>query len=187
MMNKIYLASKSPRRRELLKRLGVAFETIAVDIDETWDGKELPGDFVKRLALDKARAGRKKTNNIAPVLAADTEVVLDGKLLGKPENRQAAVRMLRSLSGRGHEVYSAVALIGATEKVALNISRLTFKPLTAAQCEAYSDTNEPYDKAGGYGIQGKAAAFINRLEGSYSGVMGLPLHETAQLLKLVKN
>ena len=117
------------------------------------------------------------------MLAADTEVVLDGALLGKPANRDAAIKMLMALSGRTHEVYSAVALIDATEHVTLNINRVSFKPLTVDECEDYCDTDEPYDKAGGYGIQGRAAAFVCRLEGSYSGVMGLPLYETAQLLK----
>ena len=186
-MNKIYLASRSPRRRQLLEQLHVEFEIVDVDIDETWDGKEPAEQFVTRLALEKARAGRQKTGNSAPVLAADTEVVLDGRLLGKPANRADAISMLQNLSGRGHEVYCAVALIDAKETTAISINRIRFRPLTVAECEAYCDTGEPYDKAGGYGIQGRAAAFVTRLEGSYSGVMGLPLFETAGLLKTQKN
>lgn len=184
-MNKIYLASRSPRRRELLQQLGVDFEVIDVEIDETWDEKEPPRRFIQRLALEKARAGREIINNVAPVLAADTEVILDGKLLGKPDNRDGAIDMLLTLSGRTHEVYSAVALIGQTENAVLSISRVSFKPLKKAECETYCDSGEPFDKAGGYGIQGGAAAFVSRLEGSYSGVMGLPLYETAELLKLL--
>ena len=186
MLNKIYLASRSPRRRQLLQRLNVEFEIIDVAIDETWDGKEAAVHFVTRLALEKARAGRQKTGATAPVLAADTEVVLDGRLLGKPANRDDAVAMLQSLSGRSHDVYCAVALIDATETTALNISRVGFRPLTLEECQAYCATGEPYDKAGGYGIQGPAAAFVTRLRGSYSGVMGLPLTETAELLEQIK-
>ncbi|MDP7228201.1 MAG: Maf family protein, partial [Alphaproteobacteria bacterium] len=116
-----------------------------------------------------------------------TEVVLDNQILGKPRNTEEAIAMLMSLSARTHEVYSAVALLDQHKQVLVNISQVTFKKLTAEECRVYSDTGEPLDKAGGYGIQGKAAAFINRLEGSYSGVMGLPLLETAKLIQSLRH
>ena len=120
------------------------------------------------------------------MLAADTEVVLDGNILGKPKDRAGAITMLQSLSGRTHEVYSAVALVHKTERALVNVSRVCFKPLGRQECETYCDTGEPFDKSGGYAIQGRAAAFIARLEGSYSGVMGLPLYETSELLKEIR-
>ena len=180
---KIYLASKSPRRRELLEQLDVEYETLDVDIDESWDGEEAAKDYVTRLALEKAEAGREMIENKYPVLAADTEVVIDNEILGKPKDREAAIAMLQKLSGRVHQVYSAVALLGEEEEIKLNVNQVSFKPLTLEECETYCDTEEPFGKAGSYAIQGKAATFISRLEGSYSGVMGLPLFETSQLLK----
>jgi septum formation protein len=179
----LYLASKSPRRRRLLDQIGVPYETLDVDIDESWDGAEDPAGHVRRLALEKARAGRLACGGAAPVLAADTGVVLDGRLLGKAGHRGEAMLMLRSLSGRSHEVYSAVALIDGEERLRTNRSRVCFKALSRAECEAYCDGGEPYGKAGGYAIQGRGAVFVSRLEGSYSGVMGLPLYETALLLE----
>lgn len=181
----LYLASKSPRRRELLQQLGVVFETLAVDIEEIWDGKESAREYVSRLALQKAKAGKAFAEKDWPILASDTEVVLEDLILGKPQSTEDAIDMLMSLSARTHEVYTAVALVHATEQIAVSINRVSFKELTAAQCRAYCDTGEPCDKAGGYAIQGQAAAFINRLEGSYSSVMGLPLTETAELLKSI--
>ena len=179
----LYLASKSPRRRQLLDQVGVAYETLDVDVDESWDGAEEPARHVQRLALEKARSGRRLAGDTAPVLAADTGVVLDGRLLGKAGNREEAMHMLQSLSGRSHEVYSAVALLQADEQLRLSRSRVCFRPLGDEECEAYCDSGEPYGKAGGYAIQGLAAVFVSRLEGSYSGVMGLPLYETTVLLK----
>ena len=179
---KVYLASKSPRRRELLDQLDVEYETLDVDVDETWDGKETAKDYVTRLALEKARAGKAIRQKDYPVLASDTEVVIDNEILGKPKDREAAIAMLQKLSGRVHQVYSAVALLGEEEEIKLNVNQVSFKPLTLEECETYCDTEEPFGKAGSYAIQGKAAAFICRLEGSYSGVMGLPLFETAELL-----
>lgn len=181
----IYLASKSPRRRQLLEQLGIAYQTVDVDIDETWDGREFAKDYVTRLALEKARAGRQQAERDLPVLAADTEVVLDDEILGKPEDQDEAIVMLQRLSGRTHLVYSAIALLDKNENTALCISRVDFKPLSLEECRAYCDTGEPFDKAGGYAIQGRAGAFISRLEGSYSGVMGLPLFETQRLLNTV--
>lgn len=181
----IYLASKSPRRRELLDQIGVRYEVISVDIDETWDGKTAAHIHVPMLALRKARAAHDSVSEKPhrPILAADTEVFLDDKPLGKPDNIDAAVNMLQQLSGRTHQVYSAVALIANLEYTALSISQVCFRPLSIDECRAYVETGEALDKAGGYGIQGRAAGFISELRGSYSGVMGLPLFETTGLLR----
>lgn len=178
----LFLASKSPRRRELLGQIGIPFQVLETDIDETWDGTGNINNFIVRLALDKARAGKRHTQPGDPVLAADTEVVIDGRILGKPRDSGHAVEMLQSLSGRTHQVLSAVALIGSVEESSLNISRVSFKVLTPEECRSYCNTGEPLGKAGAYAIQGRAAAFITRLEGSFSGVMGLPLSETRELL-----
>lgn len=181
----IYLASKSPRRRQLLDQLRVKYEVLDVEVAEHWDGKETPSDYVMRLALEKARAGKKVAPRPLPVLGADTEVVLDDCVLGKPADRNDAMRMLMSLSGRTHLVYSAVALIHEREEARVNVSHVTFRPLTGEECARYCNLDEPYDKAGAYAVQGGAAAFITGLEGSYSGVMGLPLDETAELLQAI--
>ncbi|MFT5131606.1 MAG: septum formation protein [Gammaproteobacteria bacterium] len=181
----LYLASKSPRRLALLRELGVKFETLAVDTDEIWDGKESARDYVTRLAIGKARAAKIMAENDWPILASDTEVVLDNQILGKPDNTEHAISILMSLSGRTHEVYTSLALVHETEQVSISVNQVSFKALTEDECRAYCDTGEPYDKAGAYGIQGRAAAFICKLEGSYSSVMGLPLSETAKLLKSI--
>lgn len=178
----LYLASKSPRRRELLKQIGVSFEVLDVDVDESIREGEPASEYVQRVALAKARAGHEKLAGAGPVLGADTAVVLDGRVLGKPADRTEALAMLKSLAGRSHEVFTAVALIHEQERVMLNRNLVCMGPLSESRAAAYCDGDEPWDKAGGYGIQGHAAAFINRLEGSYSGVMGLPLYETSQLL-----
>ena len=183
---KIYLASTSPRRKQLLEQIGIDFETIDIDIDETWDGREPAKTYVKRIALEKARAAKSKIQNNLPVLAADTSVVLDNLILGKAENKEDAINMLEQLSGRTHHVYTAVALITETEQVCLNISHVSFRPLSKSDILEYCETEEPLGKAGAYAIQGKAAAFIERLEGSYSGVMGLPLYELAKMLKTIR-
>jgi septum formation protein len=176
------LASASPRRRELLDQLGLNFRCQPVDVDETRRRGESPLDFVQRMALEKAQAGLAVSEGL-PALGADTVVVVGDEVLGKPRDRADAVRMLGMLSGRTHDVYTAVAL-AAGHDVALRLSdsRVGFRILNQAELEAYVATGEPMDKAGAYAIQGLAAAFIDRLEGSYSGVMGLPLFETAQLL-----
>lgn len=181
---KLYLASRSSRRRKLLEQLNITFDVIDIDIDETWDGIEPAKDYVQRLALGKARAARQKleAKEHLPVLAADTEVVLDDIVMGKPEDINDAIKMLGELSGRKHNVYSAVALIDKDELIKLNTSRVCFRPLSRKEIIAYCETGEPLGKAGAYAIQGQAAMFIERLEGSYSGVMGLPLYETAGLL-----
>jgi len=180
---KIYLASRSPRRQALLQQIGVEYEVINVRIDETWDQKELPKNYVSRLALAKARAGLSRINNNGHVLGADTAVVLDNLILGKATTKDEAIDMLQRLSGRTHEVLSAVAIINTKEHCLLNINKVSFRPLSAMEIEKYCDTGEPIGKAGGYAIQGKAAGFISYLEGSYSGVMGLPLCETRLLLE----
>ncbi len=179
---KIILASRSPRRRELLEQIGVEHEVIDIDINESWNENEMPEDYVCRIAIEKARAGKALLKKNIPVLAADTAVVLDGEILGKAENRNDAITMLTRLSGKTHEVLSAVTVINTQEQTKISISKVTFKSLSKKEIENYCNTDEPIGKAGGYAIQGKAAVFIERLEGSYSGVMGLPLFETQQLL-----
>jgi len=181
----LYLASASPRRRELLAQIGVSFQTLAVSVDEVRHHDETPELYVLRLALDKARAGRAQlpASDPRPVLGADTAVVIDGEVMGKPEDRDEGIAMLRRLSGATHHVYTGVALAGEQEATRLSVSAVTFRPLTLEECAGYWQTGEPADKAGGYAIQGRGGVFISRLEGSYSGVMGLPLFETAELIK----
>jgi septum formation protein len=186
----LYLASQSPRRLRLLEQLGVRFEPLAVEVDETWNSLEPVRDYVVRLAIEKARAGWRKISETKPlpVLGADTAVVLDDVILGKPSHRDEGMTMLARLSGRCHHVYTAMAMIlppGDKQQLRINLSRVHFRPLTTSDMEAYWATGEPLGKAGGYAIQGRAAAFIERIEGSYSGVMGLPLYETAELLSLI--
>lgn len=191
----IYLASKSQRRHELLRQLGVEFEELLLreapgrrrDIVEAPRKDEAPLEYVKRIARIKASVGwhRMQRRGLPPkpVLGADTEVALDGAALGKPADASAAVAMLGELSGRTHDVITAIALRWQTQLVAtVSTSRVTFRALAQDEIERYVATGEPFDKAGGYAIQGKAAAFVQYLEGSYSGVMGLPLFETAEIL-----
>jgi septum formation protein len=182
----VYLASASPRRRELLRQIGVPFRVITGEVDERLLMDEAPVDYVSRLAAAKAHAGWQRCGEPADasVLAADTAVVLDGLILGKPLDRGDAEHMLGKLSGRTHEVLTAVALRSpAALKTRVSRSLVTFRPIDAAEARAYWDTGEPCDKAGGYAIQGYAAVFVADLQGSYSGVMGLPLFETVELLK----
>jgi septum formation protein len=183
---KIYLASKSLRRQQLLKQIGIDFELVDINIDETWDGVEPAKKYVQRLAIEKAHEARTKINNQKPILAADTAVVLDDQVLGKANTKDEARNMLAMLSGRTHHVYSAVALITDMEQVQLSISRVSFRPLTTEEINIYCETDEPLGKAGAYAIQGKAVTFIERMEGSYTGVMGLPLYETAEMLRLLE-
>lgn len=182
----VYLASGSPRRRELLAQLGVRCEVLRVAVDEEPRPGETAADLVCRLAAAKAVAGiAARPAPGAPVVAADTSVALGTELFAKPADEADAARILARLSGRTHEVYTAVALAdGDRERVALSRSEVTFRTLTAAEIAAYWRTGEPADKAGAYGIQGRGAQFIAELKGSYSGVMGLPLFETARLLAL---
>ena len=182
-MPTLYLASRSPRRRQLLERIGIDFSVVDVEVNEDWSGSEEATVFVTRLAREKAHAGAAAIAASAPVLASDTEVVIDGRVLGKPRDRNDAVAMLLDLSGREHLVHSAVALVrGSSEDAALCTSRVTFRKLGRNECERYCDSGEPFGKAGAYAIQGRAAAFVSRLDGSYSGVVGLPLKTTAELL-----
>ena len=176
------LASVSPRRRELLERIGVAHVVSAADIDETLQPEEAPADYVVRMACAKARAVRARGTEL-PVLAADTTVVIDGVILAKPRDRAEGLAMLGRLSGRTHHVLTAVALATASGiAFRLSASEVRMRAVTPEECAAYWDTGEPRDKAGGYAIQGRGALFIEHLSGSFSGVMGLPLYETGQLL-----
>lgn len=181
----IYLASGSPRRRELLAQMGVPVQRLIVDVDETLVTDESPDHYVSRLAVEKARAGWRAPARQAdaPVLGADTVVVLDERVLGKPRDRDDGLAMLAQLSGRSHRVLSGVALVqGSREAVSVSVSTVTFRVVSERERRAYWESGEPSDKAGAYAIQGLGAAFVSRLEGSYSGVMGLPVYETAQLL-----
>ena len=186
--SKIVLASASPRRRELLQQIGIGFRIVVADIEEEPLPDEKPGDFVSRMACEKALEVMRREGTEMPVLGADTAVILDGRILGKPVSRNDAINMLSSLSGKVHEVFSAVAVaVNETEfHQALSVTRVTFSDLEPDWIESYCDTGDPMDKAGAYGVQGKAAEKISRIEGSFYGVMGLPLYETAQLLNRAK-
>ena len=191
----IYLASRRPRRQELLTQLGIPFEEIKLRVapgrhrdvvEEALDG-EPALHYVERIARTKANTGWKRMQErglpLRPVLGADTEVVQDDVIFGKPQDADAARAMLAKLSGRMHDVLSAVAIRWNDDvEVAVSVSQVTFRKLTPGEIERYIETREPFDKAGGYAIQGRAAAFVTLLSGSYSGVMGLPLAETAALL-----
>ena len=196
--NRIYLASRSPRRRELLKQIGINFEVLIMrsfpavraDVDETPRLGESPGDYVTRIAANKAMTGwtRALERRLPrlPVLGADTTVTLAGEIIGKPLNTDDAVKVLRKLSGQEHEVFSAVAVaMNDNVTTKLSCSRVRFAELSDSMIQDYVDTGESMDKAGAYGVQGKAATFIAEINGSYSGIMGLPLFETAQLLKQI--
>jgi len=183
----IYLASGSPRRRELLAQLGIPFDQLLVDIPEHQRPGEMPSDYVLRLAAAKARAGLALSHQqgmpLRPVLGADTAVVIDGRILGKPADQADGLAMLARLSGSAHQVYSGIALAGqSVTNTALSISTVRFRAMTPSEQQRYWDTGEGIDKAGCYAVQGLAAEFIRRIEGSYSGIMGLPLFETAALL-----
>ena len=197
MERTLILASESPRRRRMLARLGVVFRTEAAALDETRLAHETPPDMTVRLALLKAQTvfDRVNTSTVAPaahlahlVLAGDTAVAIGDEILGKPADRDHAMAMLRRLSGATHTVFSAVALV-AGEPISgkqahrLSATEVTFERLDARQIETYCDSEEPFDKAGAYAIQGFAGAFVRRINGSYSGVVGLPLWETRQLLR----
>lgn len=199
-MTDIYLASRSPRRQELLRQIGVRFEPLAgradvgdaIDIDERQHAGETAAAHVERLAHDKACNGVRLVAQLGlpprPVLAADTVVILDGEILGKPADAEEARRFLRRLSGRAHEVRTAIALAlpdraSAQVLQATTISTVTFRPLSDDEIERYVASGDPFDKAGGYGIQSQAGSFVAHLSGSYTGVMGLPLADTTLLLR----
>lgn len=180
----IILASQSPRRAELLNQIGVDHRIVPADIDESVLADDGPADYVERIAIGKAMTVHREHPDL-PVLGADTAVVLDQRILGKPADRDDAIDMLLHLSGRTHEVLTGVAVQADVLHYRLNVSRVTFRPLSVQEAAAYWNTGEPADKAGAYAIQGLAAAFIERIEGSYSGIMGLPLFETMQILNAV--
>ena len=189
----IYLASQSPRRRELLKQIGVHFEPLLLRddaiVDETPLAGEKPVDYVMRVCRDKARAGHDALalRNLPehPVLAADTTVTIDGKIIGKPDDDEHAAEILRMLSGKQHQVLTAIALaFDGRVEMSLSATTITFATLNEERIHRYLLTGEAHDKAGAYGIQGHAGAFVTHIDGSYTGVMGLPLHETVELLKL---
>ena len=206
----IHLASKSPRRRVLLEQIGVDYSLVEAPIDETRRAGEHPQRYVERMAREKVLAGIAALGaaRVAPVLAADTAVVLDGQVLGKPRDEAHAMEMLEALSGRMHQVFSAVAIAGVSgrdpasggagddareanagasardaPRVATSVSRVWFRDIAREERRAYCAGGEPLDKAGAYAIQGRAAIFVQRLDGSFSGVMGLPLFETESLLR----
>ncbi|MCL4152576.1 UNVERIFIED_CONTAM: hypothetical protein GTU68_007640 [Idotea baltica] len=177
------LASASPRRRELLQQIGCQFQVAPADIDEAVFAKEAPGDYVERMALQKAKAGWKANKNL-PVLGADTAVVLGEREGNKPADESDAISMLMQLSGTTHRVLSAVAMVqGDNQHVLLSETLVTFRPLDKSECHRYWLTGEPCDKAGAYAIQGLGGIFVENLRGSYSGVVGLPLVETCSLLE----
>jgi septum formation protein len=180
----LYLASMSPRRSELLQQIGVVHSIIKVDVDETPHRGELPKEYVTRVAQEKALAGQNSLGDSRDrlVLAADTSVVIDNQILGKPKDREHALQMMQLLSNRSHWVYSAVALAGDVIEHRISESLVTFRDVSSEEASVYWDSGEPADKAGGYGIQGIGSIFISKIEGSFSGVMGLPLFETTQLL-----
>jgi len=199
----IYLASNSPRRRELLDQIGVKFSVLGVDVPEDFLLNENPADYVRRLSVDKAKAGlaqlelnlsqvdkkalsswqsTKKHATIGLVIGADTAVVSDGRILGKPGSVEEATAMIQQLSAKTHEVYTGVTICGSRILTALSRNLVTFRGISEQEIAGYIATNEGIDKAGSYAVQGKAAIFIENIQGSYSGVMGLPLFETAQLL-----
>jgi septum formation protein len=178
----IHLASLSPRRRALLAQIGIRHDVVPVVVDEATRPGEAPAEYVLRLALAKARAGRARQDD-RPVLGADTAVVVEDRILGKPRDRDDALAMLATLSGREHRVLTAVALVGGREETRLSVSHVRFRVVAAAEAAAYWETGEPADKAGGYAVQGLGAIFVESIAGSYSGVMGLPLFETGELLR----
>ncbi len=192
---RIYLASRSPRRRELLKQIGVPFELLLLrqdlrrgaDVDETPLPEESPGVYVLRIAAAKATMAMRQIAQrglpIKPVLAADTSVVFDDQLIGKPEDNEHAVRILRTLSGREHQVVTAIAVALRDQvETQISVSSVWFRELAEAEIRRYVASGESSDKAGAYAIQGRAGAFVTRIAGSYSGIMGLPLAETAEVL-----
>lgn len=181
----IILASASPRRRELLKQLAVTFKVAPADIDESIVEGETPTNYVLRMSREKALAGLRQNGGETPSLGSDTIVVLNDRIMGKPESQTEAASMLMRLSEQTHHVYSAVALASKPDKVlnTLNITAVSFGKMPMAWIKQYCQSEEPMDKAGAYAVQGGAGQYISRIDGSYSGVMGLPLYETAEILR----
>jgi len=181
----LVLASASPRRKELLDQIGVSYLVHPVDIDETPKDREVALDYVCRVAAEKSAACVSELTCSLPVLAADTSVVIDGHILGKPKNREHAMTMLNQLSGKKHSVYSAISLRSQRENKhfqALSKTEVQFRKISTEEIQSYWDTGEPKGKAGAYAIQGLASVFVESIKGSFSGVVGLPLFETAALL-----
>lgn len=183
----LILASGSPRRKHLLQQIGIEPNCQPVDIDETPKYGEIPLEYCRRLAKEKAEAGWLGSNQTTPVLGSDTIVVLDDEILGKPTDKKNACAMLKSLSGNTHQVITAVAVVNSGQcKVIESISQVVFRKLNNEEIIDYVSSKEPMDKAGSYAIQGKAAVWIKQISGSYSGIMGLPIYETVQLLNEFK-
>jgi septum formation protein len=182
MTVQLILASASPRRRELLDQIKVRYTVYPVDIDEMPLPDERPQDYVLRMAFEKSLACVEKIGSQIPVLAADTAVVLGTCIMGKPKNLQDALEMLTRLSGKTHQVYSAISLRGSQHNQVVTVTDVTFKDLTKDEIMSYWLSEEPVDKAGSYAIQGRGAVFVESIKGSFSGVVGLPLFETAELL-----
>jgi len=182
MIPNLILASASPRRSELLKQIGLTHTIKVADIDETPLNKEVPADYVLRVAHAKSLAIHQQAYKNTVVLAADTSVVLGDTIMGKPENLQHAIVMLSRLSANTHQVYSAVSIRGQKTQQILSVSDVTFRAISEQEIIQYWHTGEPADKAGAYAVQGLASIFIQSIQGSFSGIMGLPLFETAQLL-----
>lgn len=182
-VNDLILASASPRRSELLDQIGVRFTILVSDIDESRLHNESPEDYVSRLAMEKSRAGFSRQDSTLPSLGADTIVVCDQQIFGKPKNQADAAAMLMALSGKAHTVMSAVTVSqGSRSSSRLTKTLVRFRTISQSECQTYWQTGEPQGKAGGYAIQGRGAVFVDHIEGSYSGVVGLPLSETAEIL-----
>jgi septum formation protein len=181
----LILASASPRRRELLKQLGVTFKVAPADIDESIVDGETPTNYVLRMSREKALAGLQQNGGDLPALGSDTIVVLNDRILGKPESHTEAASMLMRLSERTHHVYSAVALASKSDRLlnTLNVTAVSFGKMPMEWIKQYCQSEEPMDKSGAYAVQGGAGQYISRIDGSYSGVMGLPLFETAEILR----
>ena len=182
MSVQIILASASPRRKELLDQINVSYRVYPVDLDETPWPDEAPLDYVQRVAAEKSAACKAQLNTEIPVLAADTAVILGAVIMGKPKDKADAMAMLTQLSGKTHQVYSAISLRGREHGQAVSITEVTFRCLTEQEILDYWHSGEPVDKAGSYAIQGRGGVFIESIKGSFSGVVGLPLFETAELL-----
>ena len=182
MTKHIILASASPRRKELLDQIKVIYEVYPVDIDETPKPNENPLDYVQRVAAEKSATCVAQLNPSVPVLAADTSVILNGVIMGKPKDQRDALAMLMQLSGKTHQVYTALSLRGLEHSQVVSKTDVTFRTLTEQEILTYWQTGEPLDKAGSYAIQGLGGVFVESIKGSFSGVVGLPLFETAQLL-----
>ncbi|MBE0436585.1 MAG: septum formation inhibitor Maf [Methylomicrobium sp.] len=182
MSVQILLASASPRRQELLTQIGVSFKVFPVDIDETPYSDEAPLLYVQRIAAEKSAVALERAEAKLPILAADTAVILDGRIMGKPKDKGDCLAMLRFLSGRTHQVFSAISLRGFEHWQAVNVTEVSFRDISEDEIIRYWESGEPADKAGAYAIQGLGGVFVKSIAGSFSGVVGLPLFETAELL-----